>query len=525
MSVNNLSIPQAEQALRNILDNTSEGIYSVDRQYRVISFNKAFAEFFKSIKGRELIEGEDLACSLPPHEQERFKGHCDRAFGGERFVAEFQMELNGEHYWFKATHHPITENENVTGVAIFSRNITESKIAQLKLIEQQTLTQDLLDNLPADIALFDTSHKYVFINPVGVRNEEMRKWLIGKDDFDYCVFKNIDNSIAIRRRALFNEVMFTLRDVEWVDEHESPEGNQYMLRKFHPILENGKVKFVLGYGINITDLKRKDAELRKMTVELIKAEETERSRIAYEMHDGLSQLLASAKLNLSIIPSSTDFKQVEDLLILAIKETRNISNNLAPKTLRDEGLIKAVEALVQQIVQAGSINISFFPDARFDDKTLSEHIQFNLYRVIQETLNNATRHANAKSITISLSWMEPELVISCSDDGTGISPEALAKSTSFIAIRRRINILSGTFEITSNIPGRVTFTYTIPLNKTSQLTNSNYGSSHWFNTLMSRQKAIAEILTNSTPQEAQTKQLAESLYKTTEELIKGWNHL
>jgi hypothetical protein len=63
------------------------------------------------------------------------------------------------------------------------------------------------------------------------------------------------------------------------------------------------------------------------------------------------------------------------------------------------------------------------------------------------------------------------------------------------------------------------------MSKKSAVTNSNYGSEHWFNSLVSSQKAIAEILSSTVPTEQQTKQLAKSLYKTTEELINGWKHV
>ena len=84
----------------------------------------------------------------------------------------------------------------------------EASLIQLKneIQEQKEFYEFILDNLPADIAVFDTNHKYVYINPKGIKDKKIRSFMIGKDDFDYYQMKNLPNDKAHERRKMFNSI-------------------------------------------------------------------------------------------------------------------------------------------------------------------------------------------------------------------------------------------------------------------------------------------------------------------------------
>ena len=71
------------------------------------------------------------------------------------------------------------------------------------IFEKQVLSNVILDKIPADIAVFDKDHNYLYINPNGIRDVETREWMIGKSDFDYCDFKGLDKTLAKNRRDIF----------------------------------------------------------------------------------------------------------------------------------------------------------------------------------------------------------------------------------------------------------------------------------------------------------------------------------
>lgn len=121
----------------------------------------------------------------------------------------------------------------------------------------------VLNKIPADIVVFDTNHVYQFLNAGAISDPELRQWLVGKTDEDYCIRRNRPLSLAAERRANFNEVMKTKHLKSWEEEIVKPDGSKvYLLRNMYPVLdEHGEVELVIGYGINITDRKLVEEQL------------------------------------------------------------------------------------------------------------------------------------------------------------------------------------------------------------------------------------------------------------------------
>lgn len=118
----------------------------------------------------------------------------------------------------------------------------------------------VLNELPSDVVVLDTNHTYQFINPGAIKDTELRKWTIGKTDEEYCAYRNRPQSLAAIRRQNFNEVMRTKQQRTWEEHIIMPDGSEVtMLRNMCPVLdEQNNVDFIIGYGLDITD--RKDIE-------------------------------------------------------------------------------------------------------------------------------------------------------------------------------------------------------------------------------------------------------------------------
>jgi signal transduction histidine kinase len=161
-------------------------------------------------------------------------------------------------------------NSDLDSIALRLNKLGEQlSFSNTELEPKQFNFGNILNKFPADIVVFDTKHNYLFVNELAVSDEETRKWLIGKNDFEYCELKGIDDKIAYKRRLLFNEAILTKSDVEWIDEHRSIDDKaKYILRKFHPVFENNKLKYVIGYGIDVTALKNAEKEKTKLIEEL-----------------------------------------------------------------------------------------------------------------------------------------------------------------------------------------------------------------------------------------------------------------
>ncbi len=156
-------------------------------------------------------------------------------------------------------------------VVSFKEKEEELAVLNNTLNEQRAFYEFILDNIPEDIAVFDTRHRYLYVNPVGIKNPEMRKFMIGKDDFDYCRFRNIPTTMAEKRRALFDDIIQSGQSQTWDDSTVDKEGNKVFIhRKLTPLFDkNGDVSLIIGYGINISQLKIIEEDLIESNKRLV----------------------------------------------------------------------------------------------------------------------------------------------------------------------------------------------------------------------------------------------------------------
>ncbi|MFM7078266.1 MAG: PAS domain-containing sensor histidine kinase [Bacteroidota bacterium] len=159
---------------------------------------------------------------------------------------------------------PVKSAEGFKGHLWALNDITEKKRLENALLEEKNFTEGILNNVPADIAVFDMNHRYLFVNPTGIRDEGLRKWIIGKDDFDYCKFKGIGTELAEKRRKTFNEVVSSKKAVEYLDEFPKKEGGTtYVYRRFYPVMIGDTVKYVIGYGVDVSSVVEAESKIKK----------------------------------------------------------------------------------------------------------------------------------------------------------------------------------------------------------------------------------------------------------------------
>jgi len=173
----------------------------------------------------------------------------------EKFKFTGRMLLKDNNVkWFEANAVPVFQNNKIVFNGIIW-DISQQKIADFEIKKRREFNDSVLFNIPADIAVFDKNHNYLFINPNGIADPELRNWMIGKNDFDYCAFKGVDNTLAIRREEFFQEAKRTGKQVEWVDEVSKNNRTYYILRRFYPFYVEDEFAYMIGYGIDISDIK------------------------------------------------------------------------------------------------------------------------------------------------------------------------------------------------------------------------------------------------------------------------------
>ncbi|MEI7597285.1 MAG: sensor histidine kinase [Bacteroidota bacterium] len=207
----------------------------------------------------------------------------------------------------------------------------------------------------------------------------------------------------------------------------------------------------------------------KGLIAISESQERERVRIARELHDGVGQLLAGVKINLSSFrPQFDDISQKErDAYLNTIKlideactEVRVVSHQMIPKSLTNSGIANAVEELLGNVLKPAGIMFSF--DLHNIPK-LPEFIEFQLYRIIQEIINNVIKHASASFVSIQLLKNNAALVLIVEDNGVGYDKMKVKDGIGLLNILSRVSSLNGNFSIEPS-PGNGTIvTIRIPI--------------------------------------------------------------
>jgi signal transduction histidine kinase len=199
------------------------------------------------------------------------------------------------------------------------------------------------------------------------------------------------------------------------------------------------------------------------TKAVIQAEENERQRIARDLHDGVGQMMSAAKMNLSAFESDFGFENEEQkktfnkiiqLVDESCREVRTVSHIMMPNALLRNSLASAIREFADKI-RDPRVNIHVY--TRGLEQRLDPSMETVLYRVVQECVTNAIRHAGATTLDISLIREQDEITGTIEDNGRGFDPATLEKNEGIGLknIRSRIGYLKGTVDFDS-MPGRGT---------------------------------------------------------------------
>jgi ligand-binding sensor domain-containing protein/signal transduction histidine kinase len=223
----------------------------------------------------------------------------------------------------------------------------------------------------------------------------------------------------------------------------------------------------LAYKRRIAHLTEARAAQEAFSRQLIESQENERKRIAGELHDGLGQqLLIIKNWALLALTSFQDhdkgkeqLEEISSIASQAIEEAREIAHNLRPYQLDELGLTRAFKSIVSRIGQ--SSDIQFISDFDSVDGLFSKEAEINLYRIVQESINNIVKHSGATEVRLAVKRDSRSVQMTIHDNGRGFDPEAQtsrqagAGGMGLAGISERMRILGGKHEIRS-APGQGT---------------------------------------------------------------------
>ncbi|MFN4008242.1 MAG: PAS domain S-box protein [Chitinophagaceae bacterium] len=254
--------------LNFIIDKLPEGIIIADANATIIKANQRFCDIFElniksgqSLKGLPLSSLFETISHLWPNIAAEQSKLTDPALKMQNQIGDIIHLNNGK--IITRDYVPLITNNTFQGHLCVITDSTQTLKAEAEKEQQRRFYEEILNSIPADLVVFSQHHEYLFINPVSVKNPDMRKWLINKTDYDYCKYTGRDIAIADKRRAIFNQVVTTRMQLEWEETVTNALTGkiEHHLRRMTPIYnEKDELTLVLGWGIDITD--RKEIERR-----------------------------------------------------------------------------------------------------------------------------------------------------------------------------------------------------------------------------------------------------------------------
>ncbi len=308
-------------------------------------------------------------------------------------------------------------------------------------------------------------------------------WQAFEPLFDWTTSEKIARSASFLRREVVprrEAALAIAREIEELNNSNLASQREEVARRqaavraelrrrlWQTLLLGVAVSIVVVWRLQVLERRSDLAEhqMRELSQQLVSAQEEERKHLSRELHDHVAQVLTGLRMELGRIErlsptlsaAVAECKGLVDEIFLTV---RSLSLGLRPSMLDDLGLQAALEWHVRDFMSRYAIKVDLKTTGDFD--RLPETHRTCVYRVVQEALTNCVRHANAHSISISVSVHDDELRLVVQDDGVGLDPYHRGKGLGLIGIHERVKELRGAATISPSDGRGTTVSVSLPL--------------------------------------------------------------
>ncbi len=493
-------LQESEENLRAILNSSTASVLLIDTAGTILALNKTSARTLG--KSADELVGSCLYDAVPPDVSKGQRGRIEEVIR-EGTPARFEDQRDGR--WFGRSVYPVfDEDGKVRRLAIYAQDITEHKKAEEELREFSRA----MEQSPASVVITDAEGTIEYVNPKFVeltgytaaeaigQNPRILKSGEQPPEFYRELWETISHGEQWKGEFLNKKKNGNLY---WEDASISPIRNdegvithfvgvkiditrrkkaEEALQKAHDELERRVEERTAELSKAITQLRgqikqrqRAEKELQKSQEEfrtlagrLLTAQEAERSLLAREMHDDLTQRLAvlsieagklEQQLQSSRSPASGKLGEMRQQMVKLSTDVHAISRQLHPSILDDLGLVDAIKSECNNFTQREGIVVNYKP-VRLPPR-IPRDIALCIYRIIQEGLRNIAKHAQATEAHVSLIGKNDALHLSIKDTGIGFDPLQAKKKTSLglASMEERVRLIQGKISIESQ-PGQGT---------------------------------------------------------------------
>jgi PAS domain S-box-containing protein len=419
---------RAEEQLRLLADamrSTRDLIYITDARHRFTFVNGAFREAYgyadEELRGKT---PELLCAAKTPPELWRtvLRSTTEAGWQGEMQ----HVGKSGREFPVSLTTSSIKNADgSILNLVFVGRDVSERRRVLEALESSQQLQKAILDNLSDPMWLRDREGRFL------AGNEPLAKFLglpleqiVGKS------VAELASPVANRLTGADEQVLLarqpTLTQEKLLDAHGIAAWFEILNS---PILSrHGRVTGTVGIARNVTERKQVEDVLRKLPQRIIDAQEAERLRVARDLHDGVNQVIASAKMRLRKVeeliagtnPAGAEIlARCEKLLVQALEENRRIAHNLRPSDLDELGLAAACRNFCDEVESRSNLKLKFSAEGL--NRRLPPEVELNLFRILQEAVNNVEKHARARTVRLRMVREAEQLILTVRDDGKGFA--------------------------------------------------------------------------------------------------------
>lgn len=469
----NAELQQSRNQLQATIDAVPDLLFVFDREGRYLDVRASHPELLAA--PAEQLLGKTISDVLPPAAAKACMSAIAEA--REKGVAvgrEIELALPVGSHWFELSvalkkGRPLSDPRFVA----ISRDVTARKLAEQALHSSEQMFRAIVENSPDIIVRLDRDCRRVYINPAMQKLAGIDpSRLLGKTPMEtYFVDTPEARATAQLAEESVREVIKTGKTVERETFWGVLNGRRlHFYTLYAPEFDqNGNVTGVVSVARDIRELKEKELNLeasrnmlRVLAARRDSAREEERKRIAREIHDELGQMLTAFRLDVATLKFEHGTKdpaiaqrcqKLIEMTDQTIQVVRNIASALRPASL-DMGMSAALEWLSNEFqVRTGvecRLNIGPSLDGFTEEQSTA------VFRIVQESLTNVARYAQARQVDINLSEIAEGYVMTIKDDGKGFDPDGVrGRSFGLVGIRERALMLGGDVRIDSR-PGEGT---------------------------------------------------------------------
>jgi PAS domain S-box-containing protein len=512
-----IALQESEAQKSAILDAAVDRILYVDKDMRIIWANKTATEGLnmspEDLVGQfcyKLFIGEDTVCDGCPSQRARETGQLERAVMYKHRV----KGIEGATYW-DINCSPLKDKAgDIEGFIHVSRNITDQKFSELHILKKNALlaginkvfrevltceTEEEVGMVCLSVAEELTGSRFGFIAEVN-RHGRLDSLAISDPGWNVCSMQRTDAMTSIRdvevhgywARVIKGKESLVVNDpATHPDGIRTPEGHPQINSFLGVPLFHGESIFGMialankEGGYNADDQQtletlsvaivealmrnRSNRQIHQLSQHLMSAQENERQMISRELHDRVAQDFSVLKMGCRTLfhneatfsgedrRQSSEFIKILDRTIHAV---RDLSYELRPPGLDEMGFIQAISMYSDDFSERNGITVEFnstgLTHMQFDDQTC-----INLYRLVQETLNNVRKHADASHVYIKLLGAFPNIILQIKDNGKGFDVKERLKTMNaekrlgLRSMEERVSLLQGEMKVRSR-PGKGT---------------------------------------------------------------------